>query len=1106
MNEKRLDAYLNLINELLVCSSGEESLILNANWQLVDAGLVKIMAQVADEFKDKGDQDSADFLIATAHLIKQTLQSPRKITDRTVGKGEALSTTKQEENLIFLDKLYQAISESNSEPQVVYPLLAANLDKLNDDFAQLLDRVVTDTLSQVEPEKAQSIAAVIGNFSNLIREFPLGDRASKLEIALASSKVAATIFTHEVFPVDWGIIQNNLGTIYKNRIYGNRAENLEISIACYTNALQIFSLEAFPQEWAAIQNNLANAYSERICGNKAENLEQAISCYQQALRVYTSETIPEEWAKTQNNLGAAYSNRIYGDKAQNLEIALRAYQMALKVRAREDLPEDWAATQSNLGIIYSNRIFGNKAENLEQAIALYINALQVYTREAFPQEWAMIQNNLAVAYRERIFGERAENLEVSIQAYQAALEVRTREALPVQWAATQSNLAVAYGERIYGDRAENLEQALACCINALQVYTREAFPEQWAATQSNLGFAYRERIYGDRTENLERAIICYVSALQIYTREAFPQYCAETLLKLGHLYQNAQQLLNAYNSFATAIGIVESLKAEIVSGDEVKQKLAGEWNNLYQQIVEVCLELGNLTAAIEYVERSKTRSLVELILNRDLKTVFPPEVVNQIEQLQEEITIGQNQLQTGRVENPTVLGQHLQQLRQKRNELQDSYLPIGYGFKFDQFQTTLDKQTVLLEWYATGEKLLTFIVTSETQTPIVWESSLEDQQALVDWTSTYFTTYYSDKRQWQDKLSVYLRELSEILHLNHLVSLIPAECQKLILIPHRFLHLFPLHTLPISDRQLEWANYDEDSATVSEPFYLLDRFSQGVSYAPSCQLLQLAQKRQRPNFSNFLAVQNPTSDLIFSDVEVESIQQHFHPNAVLVHEAATKDAIFTQQLSSVHCIHFACHGYFNLESPPNSALILADAILPDSQRNKNSNQVFVPREVQQAKYNNVIDLSKCLTLEDILSLNLDQCRLVTLSACETGLVDFNSVSDEYIGLPSGFLYAGSPSVVSSLWAVEDMSTAFLMIKFYENLQKFSSIAMALGQAQIWLRDVTISQLRQWIQERNLSLDNRLETFLQNYFSKHHSRKRIFANPYYWAAFTCQGLG
>jgi hypothetical protein len=64
--------------------------------------------------------------------------------------------------------------------------------------------------------------------------------------------------------------------------------------------------------------------------------------------------------------------------------------------------------------------------------------------------------------------------------------------------------------------------------------------------------------------------------------------------------------------FQSAIDAVEFLRGEIVSGDEIKQKHAEEWNSLYRRMVEVCLELGYDDQAVEYIERSKTRNLVEV--------------------------------------------------------------------------------------------------------------------------------------------------------------------------------------------------------------------------------------------------------------------------------------------------------------------------------------------------------------------------------------------------------------------------------------------------------------------------------------------------------------
>ncbi|WP_318780274.1 CHAT domain-containing protein [Atlanticothrix silvestris] len=67
-----------------------------------------------------------------------------------------------------------------------------------------------------------------------------------------------------------------------------------------------------------------------------------------------------------------------------------------------------------------------------------------------------------------------------------------------------------------------------------------------------------------------------------------------------------------------------------------------------------------------------------------------------------------------------------------------------------------------------------------------------------------------------------------------------------------------------------------------------------------------------------------------------------------------------------------------------------------------------------------------------------------------------------MGLSSGFLKAGSSSVVSSLWSVDDFATALLMIRFYDNLYSLP-IAQALCQAQQWLRNATQPDLIDWTQ-------------------------------------------
>ena len=426
--------------------------------------------------------------------------------------------------------------------------------------------------------------------------------------------------------------------------------------------------------------------------------------------------------------------------------------------------------------------------------------------------------------------------------------------------------------------------------------------------------------------------------------------------------------------------------------------------------------------------------------------------------------------------------------------MQNRYLPVGSGFRFDKLQSTFGQRTAIIEWYITDEKILAFVVKPNGQELTVWQSQPEDLEALVNWVGEYLQDYNKrGKNQWRDKLEERLNKLSEILHLESILDQIPEkQYDRLILIPHRFLHLLPLHALPV------------------EESYLLDRFPLGVGYAPSCQLLQQLQQREHPDFQSLFAIQNPTEDLQFTDQEVNSILSLFPSHKVLPHSKATKAALdeATPHLQEVNYLHFSCHGSFNPDSP---FLLLADALVSS-----------IPTDTDPKQYlktsRGFIDLSKCLTLGNLFErgFDLNKCRLVVLSACETGLIDFDNTSDEYIGLPSGFLYAGSSSVVSSFWTVDDMSTAYLMIKFLQNFKaafdrgEDVSVAVALNQAQHWLRNITWEDLNKW--SNHWQLDPKIkgeivrstrEILPKNARSKNIDEKP-FQSPYHWAGFTAIG--
>ncbi|WP_287714763.1 CHAT domain-containing protein, partial [Microcystis sp. M144S2] len=928
-----------------------------------------------------------------------------------------------------------------------------------------------------------------------------------------------------------------LAAAYSDRIRGNKAENLEKAIAYYQEALKVYTFDAFPEDWAMTQNNLGEAYRNRIRGDKADNVERAIAGYNEALKVRTFEAFPQEWASTQNNLALAYSDRIRGDRAENLERAIAACHEALKVYTYDAFPQEWASTQNNLAGAYIDRIRGDRADNVERAIAGYNEALKVRTFEAFPQEWASTQNNLANAYSYRIRGDKADNLEKAIAYYQEALKVYTFDAFPEDWAMTQNNLANAYRDRIRGNKADNLEKAIAYYQEALKVYTFDAFPEDWAGTQNNLATAYRDRIRGEKAENLERAIKSYHNALQIYTKDSDPLNCLLTARNLANLHYDQKQWQPATEAYNTAIEAVENARLEALN-PQSRQEVLSNAIDVFYRIVQAHLNLNQPEKALEYIERSKGRNLVELMTQKNLHPQgVSQEIIAQLNELKQRVVNEQIRLQHQSI-NQNLMGRdnltpyvqdhsYLKEYQQDLDnfiarEIKDPLFNLTQKVEpipFTEIQALTDAETCLLQWYITREKILTFVVSAEGEVK-VWQSSEDDINQLFDTINNYRQLYYSKngKQEWRNQLSNLLQTFADTLHINDILALIPDTCQRLIIIPHVFLHILPIHAFPVSNSPLSnispsnsplsnispsnspLSNISPSNSPLSNispsnsPLFkggwggseLQDLFPKGVQYAPSCQILQkISQTFHHSDFNKLFAIQNPTKDLFYTDLEVNILSTFFTEPQVIAQDNATKNVVLPHLKSSDnHCYHFSCHGSFNPANPLESALFLAN--------------------------------KEPLTLGEIFELRLHKCRLITLSACETGMIDINSISDEYIGLPSGFLFAGSPSVVSSLWTVDDLSTSFLMIKLYEILfdeNQQVSVPVALKTAQNWLQNLTIEELDKFLEQYQPQIDKHLAQLRPGQRLRYEqSLKQIkqrqphpFISPYYWAGFIATGI-
>ena len=1049
-------------------------------------------------------QTQAEFGIDPAVHLSKAIKAYREATAifQSPGLETDLATT-----LTNLGLAHGTQAELGIDP-------AANLDQAIDAY-----REATAILQSLGLEKdlARTLTGLGLAYQTQV-EFGIAPTAN-LEKAIANYSEAATIQSRPGLETDLAVTLTNLGSAYQTQAELGIAPtaNLEKAISNYSEAATIQSRPGLEKDLANTLTGLGLAYQTQVEFGIAPtaNLEIAIANYSEAAAIQRCLGLEKDLANTLNNLGLAYGTQaeLGIDPANNLDQAITTYKEASAIRRRLELEKDLATTLDNLGNAYGTQaeLGIDPANNLDQAITTYKEASAIRRRLELEKDLADTLNNLGLAYgtQAELGIDPAANLKKAIATYKEASAIFQPLKLEKDLAKTLNNLGVAYGTQaqLGIDPVANFGEAITAYTEATVILQTLGLEKDLATTLNNLGAAYLTQAeFGlAPATNLEKAITACKEAAAILSHPGLARELAPTLNNSGFAYQaqsrlagnsstqKQQALENAYRSFQEALERVEYLRGEIGADSEgYKRNFNEQWNRVYRGMVEVCLELGRYQDAIEYVDRSKARNLVELIATRDAYPggVMPENIRQQLQSLK--IAIAQAERRLQQEENPDY--SRLNLLRQEKQEL-EPYQPLH----FQAMQELLDEETVILEWYVLDEKFLTFTLTNQTLN--LWTSSQEDRQNLIDWTVAYIDDYRRfNSEQWRDSLPQRLETLAQILHLDEILANLRQNfpnCQKLILIPHRYLHLFPLHALPVTT---------EDG----EGKFLQDLFPKGVGYAPNCQVLQQAQNRvlqqaqnrSRPDFNRLFAIQNPTQDphLQFTEIEVEAIQSLFHPHQVLKHDEAEKAAIDAETLKNAHCTHFSCHGYFNFEDALKSALILAKSELTPPPPTDDPSR-YLPTED-----NKLLDLEKCLTLEDILRLDLTNCHLVTLSACETGITDITSTSDEYVGLPSGFILAGSPNVVSTLWAVNDLSTAIFMIHFYQTLQQQPelSVVLALRQTQTWLREATVQDLLDWVDGcAVISPERRGPMKFTLQWGKTPEIKP-YSSPYYWAAFCAIG--
>ena len=196
-----------------------------------------------------------------------------------------------------------------------------------------------------------------------------------------------------------------------------------------------------------------------------------------------------------------------------------------------------------------------------------------------------------------------------------------------------------------------------------------------------------------------------------------------------------------------------------------------------------------------------------------------------------------------------------------------------------------------------------------------------------------------------------------------------------------------------------------------------------IYYLSSASLLQFVKEKRKAGGEKVLAFGNPDlgdseKNLEYAELEAEEVKNIYPQSTVYVKKEASEEK--SKSLSPTYDIlHFATHAQLNEDDPLSSAVLLAKKDKEDGR----------------------------LEVREIFGMDL-KANLVVLSGCDTGLGKL-STGDELVGLTRAFTYAGTPSVVASLWSVDDSSTAQLMSSFYRNLKRMSKVE-ALRQAQLEL--------------------------------------------------------
>lgn len=803
----------------------------------------------------------------------------------------------------------------------------------------------------------------------------------------------------------------NLATYYRvTNIYDRELSYLE-------KALQI-QLQRLGTEHAEIAKSyylLANRYRSN------GNIEKALSYYSHVLYIFEQlgQRVTTEVANTHLAMADCYSQLQRNTLVwQELEYSHHLFKRVYGV-------QHFKLSQ----VLLAKGDYYLAKNQVDSSAYFYFQALQLNQEQLGQQHYAVaeIYDKLAHLYQQ--IGKK----ELEHQYLLLALAIRKVEAYILRSSKQKQHISYLSSEQKKRPNSSLMQQLHQSYCNLAGYYEREqsytialSYIQLALATVCESIASYKDDWhYNPSTKELARNVTWLATLSQK----------ADLLLMLYNSNQNQEYLYLAQKTYKQGIEVINGLRTTFTSV-KAKQKLRSYSVPVFEGAI-TCLYLyhqqspqkSHLAQAFEVAELSKNFVLLQGLQNNLAigNSDIPSSVLEYEQTLREQLDYYSNYNNRGKGNNQQYDQVYLETKQQYDSLIQEleQHYPRYYALKYKTAVTTLQevqsnlslKKQVLLEYFVGKRHLYVFRVTGKTCKLFQMEIPANYEKLVYNLRSA-LTNYemITKHPQWAHKAFV---SASYHFYSYFLAPFLPeeGEAKELIVIADGMLHYIPFEVAICKFPEqavLENHNYKDLD-------FLIRHFPISYNYSATLWNKNLQRKRLYNNgrclgLAPSIQFSSQHDSLPWTQKELEAIQRIYDGD--YFYGSAANKVLLQTKASDYNIIHLATHGIVNMQNPMRSMLSFGEE---DNEKD-------------------------ALYAYEIHNLSI-QANLVVLSACETGFG--KTIQGEGVSsLARAFLFAGAPSVVTTLWEVNDFTSAALIELFYKNLSKGMNKAEALQAAKL----------------------------------------------------------